>query len=776
MKLKIYTIITVLCAMMLISARFCFSEENNDKFMKFAKEGEPVVVNGDEVEYFELENKISAEGNVSIDYDDVKVTCDKIELNTVSRKALCEGSVIIVHPEGVIMGDRVWFDFIAKKGGAVGGEVEAFPWFGKASQVDKAGVNEYILKDGYATTCDLDKPHYRIKAKELRIFPDDKIIAKDVTFYIGDVPVLWFPYYYHPIIQSRAKVQFIPGKSTDWGNFLLSTWRFYVRKESKIDAYIDYRSKKGFAEGVDAYYNASDFGADGLGSGVFRSYFVHQNNLLTYDPAPYRDEWGERDEEHGDVKVSMRKRFQWKHRIDFDSINDEKNKVPSDNIETDIVDNKNGTVVGMFEFNRVSDEYVLKDYFFNEYGESASVPESYLSIISSQPDYSASLFMNGKFHEISTVTQKLPELKLDVPSRKMVSENIPLYYTSQTTATAFDRRYAWKSSPSEIVNRLDSYQKVSYAADLNLVEVVPYVDFRETMYSRTRWKHEPVYRGVLTEGVNASSRFFRVFNYNTDFLGLDINKLRHIITPSAEYVHVHPPNIKSGELYNMDGIDSVDKDNKVVFSLINKLQTKRGADDNLTSVDLIRFLTSVDYYFCMQKNELELKKTGEYRKHGRFKDFTLGLEVTPYNWLFINSGMTVDPKSYAISTGSLNLTMNPSDTFKMNMGYTYEKNNPDPRNQFIFDVYYKLNPKWQIGLYERFDVQKRIIDSQQLSITRDLHCWEVELVYDVEGSRVLRDQFNLWIAFKIKAFPDLPIGLSRTYNYRKPGCLRPGIE
>ncbi|MGB3242477.1 MAG: LptA/OstA family protein, partial [Candidatus Omnitrophota bacterium] len=147
------------------------------------KPGQPIVVDGDKVEYFEEENRIVAEGNVSITYGDIKLTCDRIEVNTKSQQALCQGNVRIDQPEGVMTGDRIRYDFIRKEGEIIGGEVKAFPWFGRAEETGKVAKNEYLLRNGWITTCDLDMPHYRIKAGEIRVFPDEKVIAKNVVFY-----------------------------------------------------------------------------------------------------------------------------------------------------------------------------------------------------------------------------------------------------------------------------------------------------------------------------------------------------------------------------------------------------------------------------------------------------------------------------------------------------------------------------------------------------------------------------------------------------------------
>ncbi|MFH1305441.1 MAG: LptA/OstA family protein, partial [Candidatus Omnitrophota bacterium] len=195
------------------------------------KKGQPIVVDGDDVEYFEKENKIVAKGNVFVTHGDVKLTCDRIVVDTKTREVLCEGNVRIENPKGVMTGDRIRYDLLRKRGEIISGEIEAFPWFGSAEESKRVGMNEYVLQEGHITTCDLNTPHYRIKAKQIKVFPNDKVIAKNVTFYIDEVPTLWLPYYYHPILQSRAKVQFLFGQDGEWGNFLLSSWRFYIHGE-----------------------------------------------------------------------------------------------------------------------------------------------------------------------------------------------------------------------------------------------------------------------------------------------------------------------------------------------------------------------------------------------------------------------------------------------------------------------------------------------------------------------------------------------------------------
>ncbi|MFA6635498.1 MAG: LptA/OstA family protein [Candidatus Omnitrophota bacterium] len=702
-----------------------FPKREDPEMDLLAKSGHSIVVDGDRVEYLQEEGRITAEGNVSIQYGDVVLNCDKISIDTNSRIALCEGNVRIVHPKGVLEGDLIRYDLANKEGEIVGADLKAFPWFATADETGKVGPNEYVLKNGYITTCDEDEPHYHLKAQEIRVFPNDKIIAKNVIYYIGKIPVLWVPYYYQPNIELKTKVQLIPGSTSDWGYFLLSAWRFHIKGNTKVDILSDYRTKKGFAFGANLYYDLDDTGIEGLGKGLLRGYFIDQNGFGTYEPSEFRDEG---------TQQRWRRRIQWKHRLNFDE-------------ET----------TGIVEFNKLSDEHVLKEYFYNEYEENNPVPPNYISIINTKPNYSFSLEAHKRFNDFYTVTQRLPEVKLDVFEQRLW--DTPLYYGSTSSATYFEKEYAYLSSPSEKVGRADTYQKLAYATGIGPLSIVPYGTLQGTAYSRTKNQSQAAVRGTFGGGVDTFIRFSRVFDIKTDYLGLDINELRHIVAPRAQYYYTYRPSMSRGHFYQMDEIDALEHLNGIAFSLENKLQTKRGMPGEMASVDLIRSIIRTDYSF-------REKEGGP-----RFKMLHSDLEVRPYSWLYFDNRLEIETENFSVKTNSVEAVLQPWWNFQAALGYRYEKRMDDSRNQLTFDTNWVINPKWSVGLYERFDLEKSDIEEQQLTITRDLHCWAVDVVYNVKGKDIFEDDFTFWFAFRLKAFPDLPIGLSRSYNKTPPGAL-----
>ena len=75
--------------------------------------------------------------------------------------------------------------------------------------------------------------------------------------------------------------------------------------------------------------------------------------------------------------------------------------------------------------------------------------------------------------------------------------------------------------------------------------------------------------------------------------------------------------------------------------------------------------------------------------------------------------------------------------------------------------------------YEDFDVkrleggEKKTYDlrEQRYVITRDLHCWEVDVHFNIfkeKGEEVL-------VVFRLKAFPSLPFKFGKTYHEPKIG-------
>ena len=257
----------------------------------------------------------------------------------------------------------------------------------------------------------------------------------------------------------------------------------------------------------------------------------------------------------------------------------------------------------------------------------------------------------------------------------------------------------------------------------------------------------------FSTGMAAGTKFYRMFNVKTNFLGLDINNLRHIITPTASYSYGNNSTMPSGDL-RIGGGASVPVDDAIALELSNKLQTKRKSQ----SVDIVDFKVSSNYNIT--------PKTGT-KRGSSFSDFLFELKLLPYSWMSFNADTTYNHYEDYFSNVNWDMKFNFSEGRSIGFGHRYQRK---AGKEITFDVDWRLHPKWKFGIYERYQFAripgyKRGLREQEYFISRDLHCWTLEITYNVT-----RDKGeSIWFVFRLKAFPELEFDLNQSYHEPKPG-------
>ena len=65
-----------------------------------------------------------------------------------------------------------------------------------------------------------------------------------MTFRVANTPIMYMPKYTQNLKDDRMHVQVTPGKSKDWGLFILTAWRYDFLANSGGRIHLDYREKK----------------------------------------------------------------------------------------------------------------------------------------------------------------------------------------------------------------------------------------------------------------------------------------------------------------------------------------------------------------------------------------------------------------------------------------------------------------------------------------------------------------------------------------------------
>ena len=703
---------------------------------------EPIIVNGDTVEYSTEGKEVTATGNVSVTNKGAKLTCHKLTVNTQTKDAEAEGNVRLDDSKGVIEGQKMKYNFQTKSGTIIDSEFRANPYFGKAEKVDKVSEDEFVARRGFMTTCDYDNPHYRIKSRKMDIFPDDKIQTKDDTFYIGRVPLLYAPQYNHSLKDPLMHVQLMPGKSKYWGPYMLSAWRYNITEDVKGRIYFDYRANIGVAEGFGTNYSTSDFG-----KGDFKYYYTQErdHNLEKKNRAPRIFE-----------RYFVRLRHQWNI--------DERTNLTSEYYK--ITDSKRILYPdGNYNF--------LKDYFFREY-EKDSKPLSYALVHHSFNYSSIDFLMQKRINRWYTQEEKLPEIKYSLPSLQL--GETPFYFENASSYLNYNYKNRVPVSASDdtdplrdiTYNKFDTLDKFSLPMKVTFINLTPFASGQWTYYDKSTTI--PTYGAtstiVFSTGSDASTKFYRLFNIKSNFLGLDINNLRHIITPSIAYSYSKSSIMPSGKA-RFGGGATTASGSSASLGLSNKLQTKR----NNQSVDFLDFNVSNSYAFK--------PKTGD-KRGSSLSDFLFDLKLLPYSWMSINADATYKHSgarsgaSYnRLSNVNYDLNFNLGEERSFGVGQRYQLKGG---NELTFDLDWRLNPKWKFSAYQRYyrgheTTRARGLREQEYSISRDLHCWTWDITYNIKRGY----GESIWFVFTLKAFPELEFNFNESYHAPKPGSQSPEL-
>lgn len=677
------------------------------------EEGGPVEINGDQVQYSATENKVTAIGNVIVKKQGITLTCDRIDFDRDQNVGTAEGNVVLLRDGSRVTGDRLIYNFNTLKGDFVEARITSKPFYGGGQKISKEGEKHIILKNGYITTCDHDEPHFRLRAPTVDIFQGDKAIARNMTMVVGKVPVFYLPRYTQDLRQRKPVLTFTPGYDKQWGTFLLTQYRYFINDYANAALHLDYRTRKGLGEGADLNYNTPQWG-----NGLMRIYYMQERD--TDDKYPF-----ERAFKDPTRPTVERERFkgEWRHKWDID---DKTNAI--------------------WQYYKLSDADFLKDYFEREY-EADTNPPTYFLLTRGLPAGTLSLRSDVRVNRFVSAVDRLPELNYTLSSQPIGETG--LYFKNVSTYSNLAKMEAAPMTNRQETMRLDTDNEISYPFKIKFIEMRPFVGGRETFYTKALEKRDDnTLRGIFRTGSDLSTKVFKVYDVHTNALGLNINRLRHVITPSVAYFYTHDPTLDSAKLVQFDGIDSQLRGHGMTFGFENKLQTKRHGK----SEDLLRLLLSSDFY---------LKE--DTRKSG-FNTVRSDMDFRPNQYLTLYSESSYDSIEEHLSTANFDLYFNdPGNRWYASIGKRYDREVDD---QVTTELGYRINQKWFFRVYQRVDVDRGISKEQEYSFTRDLHEWELKVSFNHR----VTDGDQIWLVMTLKEFPDLALDFSTGFNRRQRGA------
>jgi len=220
---------------------------------------------------------VRLKGNVEFTARGYRVRCDEAFGNLRRQVFTCSGHVLILGNGANIVGDRVTVDFINQNYVAEHAETQLSPDQLQNQLTDKLYLSgklstgtQYLThtQDGFLTTCDLERPHYGLEARDLEIRTGKRAILRDARLRLFGHTILQVPYLVIPLDDRTYHNLPYFGRTEDEGYFVKNSYAVPMKGNSVLVTHEDYMEKLGLGLGAEYGYATANL------SGVTRVYKI----------------------------------------------------------------------------------------------------------------------------------------------------------------------------------------------------------------------------------------------------------------------------------------------------------------------------------------------------------------------------------------------------------------------------------------------------------------------------------------------------------------------
>ena len=693
----------------------------------------------------------TARDNVAIHIGDTDIYADAAQYNSQTHEISMQGNVRIYRDINLYLADHAIYNTETKEIKADEMRTDYNPYFVSGTNVTSISANGYRIENGNFTTHDAPDPSFHLHARTIRVYEKDYVVFQNVTFYIGKVPILWWPYVYQSL-NDAFSFSISPSFLSSWGPSLLTQITFPVTDKIKGRLRLDYRSKRGMAIGFDGTMN---YGKDDNSWAKVKTYYLQDQDPLLNSTGVKRE------------PVST-----GRYRMTLQN-------------HTEFTDD----IYAIVDVTKLSDPYVMQDFAPSEFRVDP-VPDDVISVAKTGSVYTLTGILRFQANQFFEQTERLPEVVLDVNRHALFDS--PIFYEGETGIANLHLRFPTTSDFEDYSSvRFDSFHQITYPNTyFGWLSLVPRFGIRETYYSQTRDLGKSMFaasgnplvpdfllpeptlampltygdgklRTVLNSGAEASFKVSREWEeVQSRAFGLD--GLRHIIQPFANFSWVSNEGPDPREILQFDRfqpstqlrpidfpqfttIDSIDNWTVARFGVRNRLQTRR---DDLT-VSWLELETYMDVNFDNSYDRTP------------YSNLFNKIRFTPLPWASLVVSSQVPAFDKGFTEVNTSLVFQPVANLQVSASHRYLNSDPFFKNSslFVLGGYYRVDDNWGFGVQEQYEATTRSLEEQRYSVYRDLTTWVASL------GAVIRDngtktEYGVLLTFTLKAFPKFGFDLN----------------
>jgi hypothetical protein len=198
---------------------------------------------------------------------------------TDSLASRANGRPVFSDGKEEMTGDRMEYNFKTDRGRILRGRTQFQDGYYTGETVKRVEAKEFNVVNGRYTTCDREEPHFHFKGDKMKVIMGDKVVAKPVTFYIGKIPLAILPFaMFSTKEDGRQSGIIIPrfGTSPDEGRYLQdlgyywaandyfdarATLSFFEKTGVLVKGGVNYALRYHFTGSVSGSFTRKNFGA-----------------------------------------------------------------------------------------------------------------------------------------------------------------------------------------------------------------------------------------------------------------------------------------------------------------------------------------------------------------------------------------------------------------------------------------------------------------------------------------------------------------------------------
>ena len=229
------------------------------KTKKVKKPAGPITIVADELYFSDKTGELFAKGNVVITQDKSKITADLMRGNDKRTEVWTDDAARLTEPRTDVTGMKIHYNYGGEFGTLqdVRGKCGDDFITGKKIHFEGGKITAY---DASTTGCPAKgTPDYRVTARKVEIWPDDKMIAYDAKVWIKNFVIYTTPRYKKNLKKDKEEEEPSFGYRDPDGYWIKQHLNYPLTEELSLRTDLYYYTKSGFKPNFDAYYDRKDY-------------------------------------------------------------------------------------------------------------------------------------------------------------------------------------------------------------------------------------------------------------------------------------------------------------------------------------------------------------------------------------------------------------------------------------------------------------------------------------------------------------------------------------